>query len=564
MKILIVDDQPVNRDLLATLLDSDDYHLVFADNGLRACELCQSDESIDLVLMDVVMPVMDGLLATKTIKQHNPDRYLPVLFVTALDDEDNLGACLNCGGDDFIPKPVSETVLVAKLKAHERAKQHYVRLQQANTELLHHRRTVERELAVVEHIFNNASNRNETYSDNLNFYTSAMSLFNGDMVLVAPSPTGGLYFLVGDFTGHGLAAAIGSLPTTEIFYQCVQRGASISQIVRELNERLHRILPCNMFFCAAIAEIAPQGTDMTLWLGGMNDVLLFHADTVRTIESDHMPMGILPNEEFDDSPRLITLSPGERVYAYTDGVIEATNVANEEFGHQRLLALLANNEGDQIQNVIRSVDAFCERVGQTDDISLLEFRAGKIIHRNKSTHEQVDVVADSYRGKSIPWNLRLELRDSDLCSTSVVDQIMSFIASIEGIELHQDKIFTIVSELYNNSLEHGVLRLDSSIKSNADGFERYYQLRTQRMAALRDQYILVEFDHLRTAQDAANQVRIVLEDSGDGFDVNALAPNNHAEESHGRGIDLLRELCSSIEYSKQGRRVTACYDLSQH
>lgn len=564
MKVLVVDDHAYNRELLGFILEDHEHDVVYAEDGKIACECVEQDPEITLVLMDVMMPIMDGLEATRRIKEKLSDRFLPILFVTALDNEKNITDCLEAGGDDFVPKPVNENILLAKLNAHVRSKALYDKLKVVNNELTYYRKSIDREHAIVEHIFKNGSDRVKTICENIDSYTSPMSMFNGDLVLVAPSPSGGAYGLVGDFTGHGLAASIGSLPVTEVFFHNVNRQASISQLARDLNERLKLLLPSNMFFCAAIFELDRMGESMTLWMGGMNDIIALSADRSRIekIESEHMPLGILDDAEFDDSPSVIAIDKFHELFIYTDGITEAQNSDHEEFGEDRLSDMVLQNSTDPIKEIVEAVGDFTMDSGQGDDVSIVRVVPGNIVHRSKEDNSVVDVGEAYHQVDSVPWNLSVELRDEELRSTSVVDQVMSFVSSIKGIELHQDKIFTIVSELYNNSLEHGVLRLSSGLKQDADGFERYYKLREERLANLSGQHINIQFNYIHASP---NKLELIIEDSGDGFDSCELKKKvDSDDESHGRGMQLLNHLCASLDYDAGGRRVRAVYELRQH
>ena len=98
MKVLVVDDHTYNRDLLGFILEDHEYEYLEAKDGSEAVEMVATHDDIEIVLMDVNMPVMDGYEATRIIKSANPDRYIPIVFVTALDDEDTLAKCLSVGG----------------------------------------------------------------------------------------------------------------------------------------------------------------------------------------------------------------------------------------------------------------------------------------------------------------------------------------------------------------------------------------------------------------------------------------------------------------------------------
>lgn len=564
MKVLVVDDHAYNRDLLAFILDDEGHTCIEAVDGKNAVEIYRDDPDIALILMDINMPEMDGIEATRAIKSLDPERFVPVIFVTALDDTDVIARCLDAGGDDFVPKPVNENVLISKINAHARSQALYQNLQQANKTLSYHQTMMNREHSIVEHIFSNANRRNKTYCENIKQYTSPVSMFDGDVVLSGPSPAGGVYLMVGDFTGHGLAAAIGSLPVTEIFHNMISHQASISQLASVLNVRLHEILPTNMFCCATLMFIDASGTQCTLWSGGMNDTLWVKSGsgTVEKIVAQHMPLGILDDAEFDDSPLIFEISLGDKLYIYTDGVNEAVNASGEEFGLERLEEVVAKGGDDTVEAVNLAVKQFHEGCEQSDDISIVEVTGGSLVHRSRDDDEPVDVQQEFHRASSFPWHLKMHLEDEDLRNTSIVNQILGFVASIQGIELHQDKIFTIVSELYSNSLEHGVLRLSSEMKNSADGFEQYYRERQLRLESLQQQFIDVEFDYLR---GNPNKIKLVITDSGDGFDIDKVFDSTKEnDQTHGRGLSLLRSLCSVLQYADGGRTVTAVYDLCHH
>ena len=120
--------------------------------------------------------------------------------------------------------------------------------------------------------------------------------------LIEPSPSGGLYFLMGDFTGHGLASAIGALPVTKAFQAMAQKGLSVSEMASTINSTLLTLLPVDMFFAAAIVEISHQGTQFSVWNGGMPELLLCDkgGNIKNRFESQHMALGILEEAEFED------------------------------------------------------------------------------------------------------------------------------------------------------------------------------------------------------------------------------------------------------------------------
>jgi CheY-like chemotaxis protein/anti-sigma regulatory factor (Ser/Thr protein kinase) len=555
LKVLIVDDHQYNRDLLAFILEDHGYTQVQAGDGEQAVEMLQTDKDIGVVLMDVNMPVMDGREATRIIKNTVKDRFIPIVFVTALDDDETLSQCLQAGGDDFVPKPVNENVLLAKLAAHRRTAGLYRQLQEINQTLSYHQRLMEREHAIVDHVFKKGMTRVDSECENVNFHISPMSMFNGDVLLVAPSPSGGLYVLLGDFTGHGLSAAIGSLPVSDIFYAMTAKQTSVAELAAEINHKLQDLLPSNMFFCAAILEFSSGGDRLSYWVGGMNDLLLVAADggVVRRLEAQHMPLGVLTEDEFESNTETVTPPPGTRLFAYTDGVIESQNEKGELFGEERLEEVLTAPCDSMVEAVSRAVYDYRKGGEQTDDMSMVEVLCAPIVHT------QTIPLSANTTALSMPWELKFRLGATELRRDDVVASLISQLGGVAAIKPHLDILFTLISELFSNALEHGLLGLDSSLKSDPDGFQQYYQSRKRRLEQLSEGSIDIT---LRVIGAALNKLEIVVSDSGEGFDVSSTEKGlAHIDDSFGRGISLIGSLAESVEYSNGGSTVTARYRL---
>ena len=116
LTVLVVDDMATNRQVLQIFLNKLGCHVLTANDGQQAVDICRSSNP-DLVLMDVMMPVMDGHEAARRIKAEQTGRWLPVVFLSALDKEEDLVAGLEAGGDDYLAKPINLVVLNAKLRS---------------------------------------------------------------------------------------------------------------------------------------------------------------------------------------------------------------------------------------------------------------------------------------------------------------------------------------------------------------------------------------------------------------------------------------------------------------
>jgi len=273
-----------------------------------------------------------------------------------------------------------------------------------------------------------------------------------------------------------------------------------------------------------------------------------------------MPLGILSEQEFDDGTTGIEVESGEQFIIYTDGVNEASDNEGNEFGLERLESVVSNNRDNVVEAVKNAVADFHSGGEQSDDISIMSLKTGSLVHRDKQSGEVVDVGAEFFSVPSFPWSFSMRLEDKDLQSTNPATQVLDFLSTIQGIAMHMDKIFTIFSELYSNALEHGILGLDSDLKNQVDGFEQYYKLREERLSNISGQSVQIDIKYI---QGSPNALEINIKDSGTGFDTGKIKENvDSDDESFGRGIYLVRHLCSELAYLDGGTRVKAVYSFS--
>ncbi|MUG98431.1 response regulator [Scytonema sp. UIC 10036] len=127
--ILIIDDEPDNFDVIDTLLDTEGYQLSYVSNGEQALALLKAFQP-DVILLDVMMPQMNGIEFCQKFKSHPQWKHIPVIMVTALTAKEDLSKCLALGADDFISKPVNGVELRSRVKSMLRIKKQYDTLQE--------------------------------------------------------------------------------------------------------------------------------------------------------------------------------------------------------------------------------------------------------------------------------------------------------------------------------------------------------------------------------------------------------------------------------------------------
>lgn len=556
MQVLVVDDQATNRAILVWLLEDDGHEVIEAKDGLEAVNLFQ-EHAIDFILMDVMMPVMDGLQAAKKIKSISSDgNHVPIIFLTALDDDKALSECLESGGDDFLSKPYNEAVLRAKIRAHLRIRELTQQINENNKELTLHNSRWQREKNIVSHIFNKAMEHNLSDCSNLRSYIAPASSFNGDLLLSAPSPSGGLYVFLGDFTGHGLGASIGTLPIANSFDQLVKRHLSVGEMADEFNRMLLTMLPDYMFCCASILELNHQGDSVQLWIGGLPDGYILNADgTVKEpVKSRNMPLGIEKTEKFNKGFEVKSLKPGERIILFTDGIIEAENPKGEFFTESGLLGVFKDGAQDPMKTLLAGLEEFTQGAEQHDDITFVEVSAG-IVHINGKD----SLPASQYQG--VLWQMGFDLGVEDLQRANPVDELMSVLGAQTLLRPNKDIIGLLMAELFSNALEHGILELSSELKRSEDGFMQYYEQRQERLQNLQSGYMKI---HCQLVYDDEPELvlRVRVEDSGKGFDVDKMMAGAH-EDSFGRGVSLIHRVCKSTEYFDNGSTVQIDFPVNR-
>ncbi|MBF0111384.1 MAG: fused response regulator/phosphatase [Desulfamplus sp.] len=381
MKALVVDDNFQNRMLLKVILELDNFTIYEAENGLDAVNMFK-EVNPDIVLMDVMMPVMDGYDATRRIKEHSGDKFVPVIVLTALNEPEDISKAIECGADDFLTKPIHALVLKSKIFAMERLRQlyHNLNLQKVELELLNSKMRQEQDAAAD--LFKKVLRLNEERAKGVRQIVLPMERFSGDIVFSRAKPSGGKYLIIGDFAGHGILAAIGTIPVAEIFNSMADADQPIESLIFEINKKLKELLPPAAFLCAAIVECTSNQRVVKVWSGGMPDIFVVNRDGLieQKIKSCNLPLGIINSIKCEPEPFIFEID--DALYLFSDGVIETFNDKNEMYGQERLEAhfksgaqssqLNRYNPDTILEKIKQSIDDFRGNISQQDDISMVQ------------------------------------------------------------------------------------------------------------------------------------------------------------------------------------------------
>jgi len=570
---LVVDDSKMQCKLLSILLQEENYQVIAANDGASGVQM-YIEHQPDLVLMDINMPIMDGFEATRRIKKlSGAGNLAPLIFITSLDGEQAFIDSVEAGGDSILVRPFSPQVFKAKIKAIQRISDLVEQVKGLQQEQQNDAELAEKMMSGVIEARNFAL-------DKIGVIKKAATIFSGDIHLSALCPNGDLHILLGDFTGHGLRSSIGAIPVTETFRAMTKKGFSILEIVAELNRQMHTLLPGDLFFAASFACISEHEKSVYVLNAGLPDGYLFNEDAIikKQFSSSHPPLGILPQLLADVHLDVVQVSKTDRLVFITDGIVEARNKAGKLFGFPRFESAAADGiaQKDLVKSVLSSLDDFCENCEQEDDISLVDVPCSgwqPVKFSNKVTIPEGFTEEDSYftrEQKGLPtWSYHLHLTGKLLKTVNPIPLVMNQINDLEGAGEHWQSLYTILTELFVNSLDHGVLELDSSLKDSAEGFGQYFKERAKRLDNLAhiainapDNFVRISLKYFPLSH--GGKMIINIKDSGKGFDiVNVLKGNSNAMNDgiklSGRGVELVNQMCDTLEYQEQGTLVKASY-----
>lgn len=558
VKILVAEDNDADRFLLTRIIREQGYPITLARDGVEAIEKYQMERP-SIILMDAMMPNMDGITATRQIKAMAGDAMVLVLFLTSLSDELSLVSCLEAGGDDFITKPYRPAVLNAKIRAFGRMLAMNTTMRRQRDEIMLHNERLLQEQQVAKKIFDNVTRLGCLTERNIRYLLSPMSVFNGDVLLASRKPSGGMLIFVGDFTGHGLPAAIGALPIAEIFYGMVSKGFGIENILREINQKLKRFLPVGYFCCGCMAEVSYSKQRLRLWNGGLPDPMLKRRNgEVLRFPSRHLPLGILSPQKFSTECVEMDMRPGEFICLWSDGIVEARDQRGEQYGLRRIYETLSFHADDNnpFDGLINSVHNFMGNGARDDDFTVTVV---EMLHEAEVQSETVSLIQASAVVGGSDWAFSYEMFNSTIREFNPVPLLLHVVSEVPGLKLHSQTIYTIFAELVSNAVDHGILGLQSALKKDSDGFQKYYELRAERLASIDGHSVHIDVRH--HPLPTGGLLTIKIRDSGPGFDFASVEVNPvvSANPFSGRGIHLLRSLCEKVEYLGMGNEVEVRY-----
>lgn len=370
MKILAVDDNQTNLKVVTSYLKGLGHDVINASSGEDAVE-CFADECPDIVLMDIMMPGIDGYEATKRIKEISGVDWVPVIFMSALSQDDDKIRGLEAGGDDYLAKPVELRVLGAKINAMQRIANMQQALKTTRDELQAYKEAAEEEHGTAQHLMAQIFSTGNIDNERVQSWNVAADYFSGDLIAASQYDAERIYIMAADSTGHGLTAAIPLVPVSQTFFAMTKKGYSVNSIVTTMNRQLKGIMPVTRFVATSLIAIDLHNYAIEVWNGGNPTIYYCNekGEVLRTFESGCPALGIIPEDSFNSNTDMIVAEQPGSIIICSDGLLDAENAAGQHYGEERLLAVL-KEPGDHYSNIKNSVKEFIGDNQVRDDLSL--------------------------------------------------------------------------------------------------------------------------------------------------------------------------------------------------
>jgi sigma-B regulation protein RsbU (phosphoserine phosphatase) len=367
--ILCIDDSRLTRAFIRNTLAPLNMEIHEAENGRKGLELLNS-MMFDLILLDIVMPVMDGFDFIREFHKRDVKEFIPVILMTGLDDLKSKIKGLNIGADDYLVKPLNEEELIARVFS-------LLRLKKANSDLYRANQQIKRELEAAKKIQQFIIPEDFSFID----YPEISGLYlpiediGGDFFDCYRLDDNRSAFLIADVTGHGIPAALTMTMSKMLFNIYSLKFASTSELMKEVNRQLKGILLDMQYITAFYMIYDNSEKTLAFSNAGHTRTLFYKSSTSQVIALDSFGwfLGISDNTDYEE--KKINVNPGDRLILYTDGITEAKNRNGEELGEIGLARFIKNNRNLQgksfCSSLIDMINKYTEKAEINDDIAFL-------------------------------------------------------------------------------------------------------------------------------------------------------------------------------------------------
>lgn len=347
--ILLVDDQPANLQVLMHTLERLGCKLLVAKNGETALAIAQKVRP-DLILLDIMMPGIDGFEVCRRLKADPDTRKIPVIFLSALDDTGDKVRGLQLGAVDYVSKPFQPEEVIARVNTH-------LTINRLSREVQQQRDELEHELQVVSQLQRNLLPEclPEIHGLRLAVHYETSRYAGGDYYDFMTLPGGLLAVLVADAEGHSAPAAVMMAMTCALFRSCSTGLDEPDKVLSFINENLCKVNR-ESFVTAVYAVYDTARRILRIACAGHPLPILYRLSEKTATEIPCDSVFIMGLDPYADVPvSEVALHPGDRILFYTDGITDRFNASRERYGTNRLLGQFANAASDDPEVILKEI-----------------------------------------------------------------------------------------------------------------------------------------------------------------------------------------------------------------
>lgn len=376
--ILVVDDTRANLRFLANILTLQGYTVRPAINGTMALSSAQAKPP-DLILLDILMPDMNGYEVCAKLKADPATRDIPVIFLSALNEVLDKVRAFDIGGVDYITKPFQVEEVVVRVETHLALRNLQRCLEEKNEQLQKEIAAREQELALAGQI--QASFLTTTLPDipgwQLSMTLKPARIMSGDFYDVHALPNGDLGVLIADVVDKGVGAALYMALSCTLFRTyAAEYPTQPERVISAVNQRILADTGANSFITAFYGVLDPATGVLTYCNAGHNPPYWIKhraCGEIQPLTGTGTPLGIFDDRSW--TQETTQLAPGDVLVLYTDGVTDAQNAQASFFDEERLRASVQANLGRsarEIQDaILEDIFEFVGQAPQLDDIALV-------------------------------------------------------------------------------------------------------------------------------------------------------------------------------------------------
>jgi sigma-B regulation protein RsbU (phosphoserine phosphatase) len=343
-KILIVDDTPVNVELLDYILRAEGFRTCSASDGHMALEVGR-EERPDLVLLDVMMPGENGFETCARLKSDPLTADIPVIFVSAMNDVKSKVTGLRSGGVDYISKPVDGEEVLARIRVH-------LRIQENNRAMTReHQARIEEFRSAQQAILIHPEDCPEA---SFAVYYKPLEEAGGDFYDVLALDPGVFGYLVADVSGHGVSAAFLTSAIKALLRQYSGPLFSPEDTMRGIDAVMRQMLGEEQYLTACYARLNQRTGKLSVVSAGHPPLIVVSAEgKAHTLDMDSEPLGLFSAVVLQR--RDIVVSPGDRLFLYTDGFIESSPGGARRAGLERLVDSCVRHRKDPVDEAVMKI-----------------------------------------------------------------------------------------------------------------------------------------------------------------------------------------------------------------